>query len=102
MRLAPALVLFAVVALAGCEPRTTVAGDLRDAGHSLGHAAAGVSRDQDLRQAEADLHQAGRDASHDFRRAEAEARDAARRISAEAHRALHDLSHHDAPDRDND
>ena len=92
----------AALAVAGCERHTTVAGDLRDAGQSIGHATAGVTHDENVRRAEADLRQAGRDASHDFRRAETEARDAAKRIAAETHRAFHNLGNHDAPDRSND
>ena len=97
-----AVLLAAAVAMVGCERHTTVAGDLRNAGQSIGRAAAGVSRDQDIRQAEAELRQAGRDARHDFRHAEAEARDAARRIATDTHRAFHNLSNRDAPDRSND
>jgi hypothetical protein len=107
MRLKPAAVVLTVLAAvalaaAGCERRTTVAGDLRDAAHSIGHAAAGVNRDQNIRVAEADLRQAGHDVTRDFHRAEAEARDAARRIAFDAHRALHDLTHRNAPDRSSD
>jgi hypothetical protein len=95
-------VLVATAAVAGCERHTTVSGDLRNAGESIGHATAGISRNQDIRTAEADLRQAGRDASHDFHRAEMEARDAARRIATDAHRAFHNLSNRDAPDRSSD
>jgi hypothetical protein len=106
MRLKPAILALAGLGLAalaaGCERRTTVAGDLRDAGHSIGHAAAGVNRDQNIRIAEADLRQAGHDVTRDLHRAEAEARDAARRIAGDTHRALHDLTHRNAPDRSSD
>ena len=102
MRLSLAVLLVVALAAAGCEQRTTVSGDLRDAGRSLGHGTAGLAHNQDIGEAQADLRQAGRDASHDLRRAEAEARTAASRITADTRRAIHDLTHHNAPDRAND
>jgi hypothetical protein len=94
-----AAVIAAALAMSGCERHTTVASDLGNAAHSIGHAAAGFTHDPNIRQAQADLRQASHDAGHDFHRAESEARDAAKLIAAEAHRALHNLTHRDAPDR---
>lgn len=101
-RAGPAFVAILALALcAGCARHhdARVSGDLKDAGRSAREAAARIGHDPDVKNAEADLRQAGHDAGKDLRKAAAEAREAAHRLSGDAHRAAHDVTR---PQKDDD
>jgi hypothetical protein len=87
-----AAILLLALALAACGRRHDhhVANDLKDAGHSVDRSLARLSHDPDLKQAAADLKQAGKDARVDLRQAAAEARAAARRIEHDTHEGAAD------------
>jgi hypothetical protein len=104
MRRAVSLIAVCALLLAGgCTKQDdhSATANLRNAGHQLDHAAGDVSHNADVHQAEADLHNAVRDAGHDMHKAETEARDALRTLTAHFHHAAHNVSGHDAPDRTN-
>jgi len=76
----------------------SAAADLRDAGHSVDHAAANVAHSPDVKNAEADLRGAGHVVAVDTRKAAAEAKVAAHKLAADTRGAAHDVTRRDRSD----
>jgi predicted small secreted protein len=95
MRPALGSLLALAVLLAGCAKHETVQGDLRDAGHQAQQTVTDVAHDPHLHQAEAQLRQAGRDASHDLHKAAEEARSALRQLGHDVRRTHTQTAHDD-------
>jgi uncharacterized protein HemX len=104
MRAALALVpvLGLALVVSACDKhstvQTTVQSDARDAQHQVDHAVSGVTHSSEMRQVQADLRSAGRDAGHDLHKAANEARDAFHHLANDAHHSVHQAAGHDSSD----
>jgi|HubBroStandDraft_1064217.scaffolds.fasta_scaffold878146_2 hypothetical protein len=99
----PTFLLAAIGALAlvaGCsrDDGQRAGDDLKNAGHSVDHTAAGVANNPDVKSAEADLRHAGHIVAFDTRKAAAEAKIAAHKLAADTRDAAHDVTRHDRAD----
>jgi hypothetical protein len=74
-------------ALGACDQHDSVTNDARGLGRDVDHTVADVRHDPTVRQAEAEFHQAARDAGHDLHKAADEARNALRDLTHNTHHA---------------
>jgi|HubBroStandDraft_2_1064218.scaffolds.fasta_scaffold584094_2 hypothetical protein len=103
MRAIAPLAVTAIFALAACSPSNDhrASTDLKDAGHSVDNAAAGVAHNGDVKNAEADFKRFGHDAAKDFRKLGAEAKVEAHKLAADTRSAAHGVTKPDHPDDHN-
>jgi hypothetical protein len=93
-----AVLAFALTVACSRASDQSASADLKDAGHSVNHAASSVAHNADVERAGADLRNAGHVVAVDTRKAAAEAKVAAHKLAADTRGAAHDVTRRDRSD----